>query len=61
MMMSNYQKTKKIEPGDVIDWRELPSISGRTVAIPDAQWLVHLQVRRLPGVQLPSAVRGAAP
>ncbi|WP_428340514.1 peroxiredoxin-like family protein [Mycobacterium sp.] len=38
-----------VRPGTVIQTRELTTISGDTLQIPDPQWLTHLQFRRFAG------------
>jgi peroxiredoxin len=39
----------KLKPGDVLDRRELITIHGKPVPVPDARLLVHLQFRRYAG------------
>ena len=39
----------KLKPGDVLDRRELITIHGKAVPVPDARLLVHLQFRRYAG------------
>lgn len=47
--MRRRQATKKIDVGAVIGQRELLTISGERVRIPDADRRVHLQLRRFAG------------
>jgi hypothetical protein len=51
-----------ITPGDLLAPRQLTSVSGDAVPVPDADQLVHLQFRRFAGcpicnIHLPSIVR----
>src|SRR5262249_31791691 len=41
--------TNRIEPGAIIHPRELATVQGRRVAVPDPRQLVHLQFRRFGG------------
>jgi peroxiredoxin len=42
-------RRNRIEPGEVIEARELETIQGRRIALPDPRQLVHLQFRRFAG------------
>jgi peroxiredoxin len=47
--MSHYRNSKRLRPGVVVAERELVSLFGGAVHVPDASQLVHLQFRRFAG------------
>jgi peroxiredoxin len=47
--LPNRPKTQRLRTGAVIAERELVTISGDPVSVPDAEQLVHLQLRRFAG------------
>jgi peroxiredoxin len=44
-----HHPTRKVRPGDAVRARELTTIAGTPVAVPDRDHLVHLQFRRFAG------------
>lgn len=47
--MARHRRNRRIPPGAEVSNRELVSISGEPVLVPDPQRLVHLQFRRFAG------------
>lgn len=47
--MVSYSVPTTLRPGDVVAARELPTVAGSTIRLPDAVRLVHLQFRRFSG------------